>query len=235
MSDTPLLQLTNVTRSFTEGSGKSLDVLRGIDLAVMPGEIVGLVGHSGAGKSTMLQICGLLEPPTSGTVKLMGEDAANLSEAARASLRAKRMGFVYQYHHLLPEFSALENLLIPQYIHGRSKTEAMERAKELLTIVGLMPRAEHRPAELSGGEQQRVAIARALANGPKLLLADEPTGNLDEGRGQAIFELLKVVVKEGRIGALIATHNLALARQMDRVVELKDGKLHELSPQDLAA
>ena len=219
-----VLELRGVSRSFRQGAGR-LEVLRQASLAVSPGEIVALIGPSGAGKSTLLQISGLLEPPTSGEVLIKGEPAGRLSDARRTELRRTAIGFVYQYHHLLPEFSAAENVILPQMIAGLSRGKARGRALELLAMVGLSQRAEHRPAQLSGGEQQRVAIARALANGPALLLADEPTGNLDHTTADGVFSMLVKLVRAVGLGALVATHNLALADQMDRILALDDGRL----------
>jgi lipoprotein-releasing system ATP-binding protein len=221
-----VLELRGVSRSFRQGAGR-LEVLRQASLAVSPGEIVALIGPSGAGKSTLLQISGLLEPPTSGEVLIKGEPAGRLSDARRTELRRTAIGFVYQYHHLLPEFSAAENVILPQMIAGLSRGKARGRALELLAMVGLSQRAEHRPAQLSGGEQQRVAIARALANGPALLLADEPTGNLDHTTADGVFSMLVKLVRAVGLGALVATHNLALADQMDRILALDDGRLVE--------
>jgi lipoprotein-releasing system ATP-binding protein len=221
-----VLELRGVSRSFRQGAGR-LEVLRQVSLAVSPGEIVALIGPSGAGKSTLLQISGLLEPPTSGEVLIKGEPAGRLSDARRTELRRTAIGFVYQYHHLLPEFSAAENVILPQMIAGLSRGKARGRALELLAMVGLSQRAEHRPAQLSGGEQQRVAIARALANGPALLLADEPTGNLDHTTADGVFAMLVKLVRAVGLGALVATHNLALADQMDRILALDDGRLVE--------
>jgi len=225
MSET-VLELRGVSRSFRQGSGR-LEVLRQVSLAVAPGEIVALIGPSGAGKSTLLQISGLLEPPTSGEILIKGEPAGRLSDARRTELRRTAIGFVYQYHHLLPEFSAAENVILPQMIAGLSRRKAQGRALELLAMVGLSQRAENRPAQLSGGEQQRVAIARALANGPALLLADEPTGNLDHTTADGVFSMLVKLVRAVGLGALVATHNLALADQMDRILALDDGRLAE--------
>ena len=225
MSD-HVLELRDVSRSFRQGAGR-LEVLRQVSLAVSSGEIVALIGPSGAGKSTLLQISGLLEPPTSGEILIKGEPAGRLSDARRTELRRTAIGFVYQYHHLLPEFSAAENVILPQMIAGLSRGKARGRALELLAMVGLSPRAEHRPAQLSGGEQQRVAIARALANGPALLLADEPTGNLDHTTADGVFAMLVKLVRAVGLGALVATHNLALADQMDRILALEDGRLVE--------
>lgn len=218
------LLLDGVTRVFGMGE-RSLRVLRGIDLALNEGEIVALVGPSGAGKSTLLHIAGLLERPTSGKVVIEGKNCAELGDAERTRLRRKTVGFVYQFHHLLPEFSARENVMIPQMIAGLSRREAAERADQLLAMVGLSERASHRPARLSGGEQQRVAIVRGIANVPRILLADEPTGNLDPQTAGEVFAQLTQIVRATGLSALIATHNLDLADQMDRVVELRDGVL----------
>lgn len=226
MSDAAMLELKDVVRTFEQG-GTSLEVLRGADLAVRPGELVGLVGPSGAGKSTLLQIAGLLEQPTAGTVRIAGIDASTLDDGRRTEIRRTSIGFVYQFHHLLPEFTALENIVLPQMIAGLKRSEAMARAKELLHMVGLDQRGTHRPARLSGGEQQRVAIARALANAPGLLIADEPTGNLDPHTADGVFATLTGIVRQARVGALIATHNLELARRMDRVLEMHEGVLIE--------
>ncbi len=220
----PLFRLEGVVRRYRQGRA-SLDVLRGVDLALAEGEIVALVGPSGAGKSTLLHIAGLLERPDAGEVFLDGKACGRLSDDARTTARRLGVGFVYQYHHLLPEFSALENIVIPQMIAGRSRTEAQQRGLELLASLGLAERSRHRPGQLSGGEQQRVAIGRALANAPRLLLADEPTGNLDPGTAEDVFAMLLELVRTVRLTAIIATHNLALAERMDRVVRLDRGRL----------
>ena len=224
MSKFAALQLAGVTRTFEQG-GEKIEVLRGVDLAVHPGEVAALVGPSGSGKSTLLQIAGLLEHPTSGSVTLFGENCSGFGDAARTSVRRAKIGFVYQYHHLLPEFSALENVVIPQMIAGTSKSEAKVRATELLEMMGLGHRLDHRPARLSGGEQQRVAICRALANRPAVLLADEPTGNLDPETAEKVFQELLRLVRHENVGALIATHNPELAARMDRTLTLEDGRL----------
>jgi lipoprotein-releasing system ATP-binding protein len=224
----PILQLEDVTRSFRQGE-KEIVVLTGVDAVLWPGQAVALVGPSGAGKSTLLHITGLLESPTSGRVLINGRDCATLSEADRTRLRRKEIGFVYQFHQLLPEFSALENVVIPQLILGKSRKAAEEHARALLTGVGLAERAEHRPAELSGGEQQRTAICRGLANSPRLLLADEPTGNLDPHTSDHVFRQLIDVIRRQGVAALIATHNLELARRMDRVLQVHEGQLVEIS------
>jgi lipoprotein-releasing system ATP-binding protein len=230
MSDA-VLALAHVSRSFQQGAAR-LDVVRDVSLALQPGEFVALIGPSGAGKSTLLQICGLLEPPTAGEVFIKGESAGKLSDARRTELRRTAIGFVYQYHHLLPEFSALENVVIPQMIAGVSRRAARARGRELLGMVGLGRRTEHRPAQLSGGEQQRVALARALANAPALLLADEPTGNLDHNTSDEVFALLSDLVKAAGVGAMVATHNLELAHRMDRVLTITDGTLQEAGDRD---
>jgi lipoprotein-releasing system ATP-binding protein len=200
-------------------------VLNGIDLVLRPGEIVALVGPSGAGKSTMLHVAGLLERPDDGEVLIAGQDCGRLNDERRTLLRRSEIGFVYQFHHLLPEFSAIENVMLPQMIATVPRRVARERAAGLLDRVGLTARAGHRPARLSGGEQQRVAIARALANGPKILLGDEPTGNLDHATGESVLGTLLDLVRDTGLAALIATHNLDLARRLDRIVALADGRL----------
>ena len=221
---TPALELKNVARSYAEGKGR-LDVFKDLNLAVRAGEIVALVGQSGSGKSSLLHIAGLLEAPTAGEVFIAGQNCSKLDDKARTRIRRIGIGFVYQFHHLLPEFSAMENVMMPQLIAGTSRAAAKDRARELLTRMGLEPRLEHRPSELSGGEQQRVAIARALANRPLLLLADEPTGNLDpETAARVHDELLRLIEDEG-LGALVATHNLDLAEGMSRIARLERGMI----------
>jgi lipoprotein-releasing system ATP-binding protein len=223
---TPALELRSVARSYAEGRGR-LEVFRDLDLTVRAGEIVALVGQSGSGKSSLLHIAGLLEAPTAGDVLVAGQNCSTLDDQARTRIRRIGIGFVYQFHHLLPEFSALENVMIPQFLAGASRMEAEARARDLLTRMGLAARVEHRPSELSGGEQQRVAIARALANRPLLLLADEPTGNLDpETAARVHDELLRLIREEG-LGALVATHNLELARGMSRIARLDRGRIVE--------
>ncbi len=224
MNKTPTLELKSISKHFYQGTQK-LEVLKSLDLSIKPQEIIALVGPSGSGKSTLLQISGLLERPTSGQVFLDGTDCSVANDALRTSLRRDYLGFVYQYHNLLPDFDALENVMIPQLIAGKSKKQATEKASWLLERLGLKERLKHRPAELSGGEQQRVAIARALANTPKILLADEPTGNLDPNTSDNVFLELLNIVKETGLSALIATHNMDLAAKMDREVLLKNGKL----------
>lgn len=219
-----LLTVNGVEKTFRQG-GADLTILKDISLSLEKGEMVALLGPSGSGKSTLLQMIGLLERPTSGQVVLAGQNTGELDEDARTLLRRDYIGFVYQYHHLQPEFTALENVVIPQLIARKGKKEAAARAEALLTALGLGHRLTHRPARLSGGEQQRVAIARALANSPHLLLADEPTGNLDTRTSADVFDILTELVQSTGIGALIATHNLDLADQMDRVLEIRNGRL----------
>ncbi len=226
MSSEPALRLEGVTRRFGSGD-TALDILRGVNLSLRPGELVALVGPSGAGKSTLLHIAGLLESPTSGKVMIGGKDCAGLGDSGRTLLRRDSIGFVYQFHHLLPEFSARENVMIPQMVAGLSGAEAGERADQLLKMVGLEARLGHRPAKLSGGEQQRVAIVRAIANVPQVLLADEPTGNLDPQTASEVFDQLTRIVRATGLAALIATHNLDLAAAMDRTYELRDGLVVE--------
>jgi lipoprotein-releasing system ATP-binding protein len=221
-----VLQLAGVVRVFRQGRD-ALAVLKGANLSLSAGEIVALVGPSGAGKSTLLHIAGLLEKPDEGEVIIADLACGALDDDERTRLRRANLGFVYQYHHLLPEFSALENVIVPQAIAGLPRKEAETRARELLATLGLAERAHHRPARLSGGEQQRVAIARALANAPAVLLADEPTGNLDPHTADEVFGLLLRLTRGASLAALIATHNLDLARRMDRVVRLEDGALRE--------
>lgn len=222
----PVLSLDGVVRNFGRGHTE-LHVLRGADLTIGTGEIVALVGPSGSGKSTLLQIAGLLEKPDAGEIFIAGEACSKLNDDRRTEIRREHLGFVYQYHHLLPEFSAIENIAIPQIIAGLSKPQARERAGQLLDTLGLTDRASHRPAELSGGEQQRVAIGRALANAPSLLLADEPTGNLDPDTADVVFNMLLNLTRQVGLTALIATHNADLASRMDRIITLEDGHLIE--------
>jgi len=228
----PVLLLQEITRSFRQGT-REIAVLRGINAELWPGQAVALVGPSGAGKSTLLHITGLLESPTSGRIVINGRDCAELTEAERTRLRRHDIGFIYQFHQLLPEFSALENVVIPQMILGRRRKDAEVRAASLLGSLGLSERVHHRPAELSGGEQQRTAICRGLANAPKLILADEPTGNLDPHTSDYVFRELIGLIRQHGVAALIATHNMELARRMDRVLLMQDGKLVELAPQQL--
>ena len=223
MSDA-VLSTRGLRRSFTQGD-VTIEVLRGVDLDVMPGEIVALLGPSGSGKSTLLQAVGLLEGGFEGSIRIAGKEAADLDDDGRTEVRRDALGFVYQFHHLLPEFTARENVILPQLIHGADTETAQERAEQLLSALGLGARLDHRPAKLSGGEQQRVAVARALANKPPLVLADEPTGNLDEATADKVLaEFLSLVRGEGS-AALVATHNERLAAKMDRVVRLHEGVL----------
>ncbi|UIJ43605.1 ABC transporter ATP-binding protein [Sphingomonas cannabina] len=223
MSDA-VLQTTGLKRSFEQG-GQVIEVLRGVDLTVGAGEIVALLGPSGSGKSTLLQAVGLLEGGFEGSIRIVGAEAAKLSSPERTATRRDRLGFVYQFHHLLPDFSAVENVILPQLIHGATRPEAEARATELLTALGLAGRLTHRPSQLSGGEQQRVAVARALANRPALVLADEPTGNLDEATANVVLEEFLRLVRGQGSAALVATHNERLAARMDRVVRLHEGVL----------
>ncbi len=220
----PVLALLDLHRSFRQGE-TVLEVLRGVDLELAPASLIALTGPSGSGKSTLLHIAGLLEPPTSGRVRIEGIDCGGLSERERTRLRRERIGFVYQYHHLLADFTALENVALPQLLLGRSGRRARARAEELLVGLGLAERLHHRPGRLSGGEQQRVAIARALANGPRLVLADEPTGNLDPHTAEEVFALLLETVRRTGAAALVATHNLELAARMDRALALREGRI----------
>ena len=222
-----ILNLKSIHQSYTQGD-VNLHVLRGVNLNIKPGEVVGLVGQSGSGKSTLLHIAGLLEQPAKGSVKINGEALTEARDSIRTAIRRDEMGFVYQFHHLLPEFTALENVIIPQRIANVDRLTAEPIAVDLLTKMGLADRLEHRPAEMSGGEQQRVAIARALANNPSLLLADEPTGNLDEVTAKIVFDQLLEIIRDQSVGALIATHNLTLAKRMDRCLTLSEGKLVEV-------
>ena len=224
MSEVSILELDTVVRTYIQADSQ-LEVVRGASLSVPVGELVGLVGPSGAGKSTLLHVAGLLELPDGGEVSIAGRPCGAMSDSGRTEIRRNEIGFVYQFHHLLPEFTALENVMLPQMIAGTARRSAREHAAILIESVGLKDRASHRPARLSGGEQQRVAIARALANGPSLLLADEPTGNLDAKTADDVFGLLIDFVRESGLAAVIATHNLDLAAKMDRVVRLEDGKL----------
>ncbi|MFM9938956.1 MAG: ABC transporter ATP-binding protein [Hyphomicrobiaceae bacterium] len=230
----PVLELVDVRRTFRQGE-RELHVLNGASAKIMGGEAVALVGPSGAGKSTFLHIAGLLETPDGGQVLVNGRDCARMNDEQRTRVRRAEMGFVYQFHQLLAEFSAIENVMLPLLIQGRSKQAATARATELLSGLGLAERLEHRPAELSGGEQQRTAIARALANAPKLLLADEPTGNLDPKTSEHVFGELVTTIERTGVGALIATHNMDLARRMHRVLRMDGGKLIEVSPSSVGS
>ncbi len=226
MSDA-VLELRNIARHYREGEAR-LDILVDANLSIYPGETVALVAPSGAGKSTLLHIAGLLERPDSGETLIDSRPTSGMSDNNRTRLRRDSIGFIYQFHHLLPEFSALENIILPQMINGLERKEAEVRAQQLLEYLKLGPRASHRPSELSGGEQQRVAIARAVANAPHLLLADEPTGNLDPRTAEHVFATLMTLARNSGLAALIATHNLELAEQMDRRVTLRDGRIEEM-------
>ena len=222
MADVNVLELKNVVRSYKQGE-RTLEILKSADFSIGKGEMIALVAPSGTGKSTLLHTAGLLERPDSGEVIVNGRSCGELGDDARTAIRRSEIGFVYQFHHLLPEFSALENVMIPQMVRGLTKEAAAERANQLLDYMKIGPRADHRPSELSGGEQQRVAIARAVANAPLLLLADEPTGNLDPGTAHYVFEALEALVRQSGLSAVIATHNHEIAKRMDRRVTLKDG------------
>jgi lipoprotein-releasing system ATP-binding protein len=228
MTEPPALQLEAVERRYIQGES-TLEILSGASLSVWPGESVALIAPSGAGKSTLLHIAGLLEHPDSGEVTICERATTKLPDSERTSIRRSDIGFIYQFHHLLPEFTALENVMLPQMILGLSRGEAKARAEDLLAFLGLAKRLDHRPAELSGGEQQRVAIARAVANAPRVLLADEPTGNLDPGTADLVFETLTKLVQATELAAVIATHNLALAGRMTRRVTLQEGKIVEVA------
>ena len=227
MSEEAVLRLEAIERRYGRGE-TTIEVLDGAELSLKAGESVALIAPSGAGKSTLLHIAGLLERADGGEVRISGQATSNMNDDRRTALRRSEIGFVYQFHHLLPEFSALENVVIPQMIAGLKRAEAASRARELLGFLGLGAREGHRPAELSGGEQQRVAIARAVANAPRVLLADEPTGNLDPKTADHVFDTLTALVKASRVAALVATHNLELAARMDRRVTLRDGRLEEM-------
>jgi len=227
MSETAI-RLDGVVRTYRQAGG-GLEVLKGVDLAIETGELVALVGPSGAGKSTLLHVAGLLERPDGGDVSVDGRACGKMSDTERTLVRRKDIGFVYQFHHLMPEFSALENVMIPQMLAGVSKRASRERALALLDLVGLSDRQTHRPARLSGGEQQRVAIARALANRPLILLADEPTGNLDHHTADEVFDMFAEFVRDAGLAALVATHNLELAGRMDRILSLDDGRLRPVT------
>jgi lipoprotein-releasing system ATP-binding protein len=226
---TPVLQLDNVHKSYKEGSDGRLDILKGVSFALQRGECVALLGPSGSGKSTLLHVSGLLDMPGAGGILIDGQKTGQLKDSERTALRRKHMGFVYQFHHLLPEFSALENVMLPCLLNGMTQREASSRATELLGTFKLNHRLTHKPNQLSGGEQQRVAIARALVHTPKLLLADEPTGNLDPTASDLVFDELVRIVRLSGLSALIATHNMDFARRMDRIVCLSDGVLVDFS------
>ena len=224
MSDVAI-RLSGITKAYNAGTPGAVDVLRGVDVTLAKGEVVALVAPSGAGKSTLLHIAGLLDTPDAGTVEIAGQDATGQSDRARTVMRRDQVGFVYQFHHLQPEISALDNIVLPQLAAGTPRSVADEKAMALLNTVGVSQRAHHRPAELSGGEQQRVAFCRALANQPSVLLADEPTGNLDPTTSDTVFDALMTLVRETGLSAVIATHNLDLASRMDRQVRLDQGVL----------
>ena len=217
--------MNNICKSYTTNGLEKLMVLQSVDLNIATGDLIGLTAPSGAGKSTLLHICGLLDTSDSGKINFLGQDIQKASDKTRTLIRRRDIGFVYQFHHLLPEFSALENIVLPQLINGKKPQQASQRAIELLKLVGLENRAANRPAQLSGGEQQRVAFCRAVANKPKLLLADEPTGNLDEKTSDMVFDALLSLVELSGMAALIATHNENLAKKMNRRISLKSGKL----------
>ena len=220
-----ILSLSEISKSYQTSGLEKLTVLSSIDLSIAAGDLVGLTAPSGAGKSTLLHVCGLLDTCDRGTINFLGQDMQKASDMTRTLMRRREIGFVYQFHHLLPEFSALENVVLPQLINGKKPQQASDRAIELLRLVGLENRAYHRPSQLSGGEQQRVAFCRAVANEPKILLADEPTGNLDEKTSETVFNALLSLVDSSRMAALIATHNENLVKKMNRHIKLKNGKL----------
>ncbi len=227
MSEDAVLRLERIERRYGRGE-TTIEVLNGAELRLQPGELAALIAPSGVGKSTLLHVAGLLERPNGGEVHVGGMPTSAMNDDRRTALRRSQIGFVYQFHHLLPEFSALENVVLPQMIAGLKRAEAAARARELLGFLGLAARESHRPAELSGGEQQRVALARALANAPRVLLADEPTGNLDPKTADHVFDTLTALVKASRVAALVATHNLDLAARMDRRVTLREGRVVEM-------
>ena len=225
--DKTALNIENIYRRYQQGN-EVLDILNGVNLKITPGEMVGLVGQSGSGKSTLLHLAGLLEQPSAGAIFVGGVNCGTLSESERTALRTTDIGFIYQFHHLLPEFTALENVMVPQLIAGLNKSEAINRSKSLLDMVGLSERLNHRPSRLSGGEQQRVAIVRSIANVPRVVLADEPTGNLDPKTSFSVFEQLHEIIRMSNIAMLVATHNIELADKMDRKVSMDKGKIIEL-------
>ncbi|OYW43366.1 MAG: ABC transporter [Rhodobacterales bacterium 12-64-8] len=225
----PVLSLRGVERHYKSGE-RMLNVLRGVDLDLFPGEMAGLIGPSGSGKSSLLHVAGLLEKPDAGAVTFSGQDALAMSDKARTMVRRLELGFVYQFHHLLPELNAVDNVAAPLMINGQSRARARKRAQELLHMMGLKERDHHRPGQLSGGEQQRVAIARSLANKPKILIADEPTGNLDPTTSRVVFQNLFDIAKQEGVAVLVATHNVELTSYMDRVLSLQEGRLAPVAP-----
>ena len=223
----PVIEISQLSQYFRQGQSR-LEILKDVSLKITAGEMVGLVGPSGSGKSTLLHLVGLLDRPSGGKITYMGQDCELMTDRQRTKLRLHEIGFIYQFHHLLPEFSALENIIMPQLIAGLTKTEAADRANQLLDMVGLSERGDHKAGQLSGGEKQRVAIVRSIANVPRLVLADEPTGNLDPLTSAQVFEQLRSVIKGGKLSALIATHNHELAEKLDRIFKIEEGSLVEL-------
>ena len=223
----PVIEISQLSQYFQQGQTR-LEILKDVSLRIMAGEMVGLVGPSGSGKSTLLHLAGLLERPSGGKIIYMGQDCELMTDHQRTKLRLHEIGFIYQFHHLLPEFSAIENIIMPQLIAGLTKIEAANRANQLLNMVGLSERADHKASQLSGGEKQRVAIVRSIANVPRLVLADEPTGNLDPLTSTQVFEQLRSVIKGGKLSAIIATHNYQLAEKLDRMFKIEGGSLVEL-------
>lgn len=223
----PVIEISQLSQYFRQGQSR-LEILKDVSLKITAGEMVGLVGPSGSGKSTLLHLVGLLDRPSGGKITYMGQDCELMTDRQRTKLRLHEIGFIYQFHHLLPEFSALENIIMPQLIAGLTKTEAADRANQLLDMVGLSERGDHKAGQLSGGEKQRVAIVRSIANVPRLVLADEPTGNLDPLTSAQVFEQLRSVIKGGKSSALIATHNHQLAEKLDRIFKIEEGSLVEL-------
>ena len=223
----PVIEISQLSQYFRQGQSR-LEILKDVSLKITAGEMVGLVGPSGSGKSTLLHLVGLLDRPSGGKITYMGQDCELMTDRQRTKLRLHEIGFIYQFHHLLPEFSALENIIMPQLIAGLTKTEAADRANQLLDMVGLSERGDHKAGQLSGGEKQRVAIVRSIANVPRLVLADEPTGNLDPLTSAQVFEQLRSVIKGGKLSALIATHNHQLAEKLDRIFKIEEGSLVEL-------
>ena len=227
LTKSPVIEISQLSQYFQQGQTR-LEILKDVSLKITAGEMVGLVGPSGSGKSTLLHLAGLLERPSGGKIIYMGEDCELMTDHQRTKLRRHEIGFIYQFHHLLPEFSAIENIIMPQLIAGLTKIEAANRANQLLKMVGLSERADHKASQLSGGEKQRVAIVRSIANVPRLVLADEPTGNLDPLTSTQVFEQLRSVIKGGKLSAIIATHNYQLAEKLDRIFKIEGGSLVEL-------